>query len=307
MPVVSAKLEHLVEIRALLHHARRSYSDFGLEDLPDMLGRGTAVVGMTDGRIWGLACAHIEDRPSTLPMHAPTRAHLRCLAVMQGQSPVPSITELVTQLEVELARGRTHPLLLLGYGAYDWICQGLARCGFDLLDTVEFFQLEHPGRQLAQRPPPREDLALHLAGPAVLPVLAALDATAFPPHWHFGERDLQELLLRGRVQVAYRVENGPQATRIDSDAPIGYSALCYNSATEAQLARLAVAPEWQGQGVGRALLWDAIADVVSTRHQYLVLNTQRTNVQSQRLYTGMGFRPMGESLPLMGKRLKDEL
>lgn len=302
MPVKRATLEHLVEIRALLRHARRAYSDFGLEDLPDLLGRGTAVVGISDGEMWGTACVVVEDRPATLPRAAPTRAHLRCIAVKQGYSPAPAVNDLITTLVDTLTANHTAthtgPLLMVSYGMYDWVCQGLSRNGFDLVDTVEFFQIDDLEKHLAQRPPPTPDLVLHPAEPELFGQLAALDATAFPPLWHFGERDLVELCMRCRVQVAYHTADAEQAHE-----PVGYSAVCYNSREEAQLARLAVAPGYQGRGIGRALLWDSIQDAAATQHKILVLNTQSNNHRSQRLYLGMGFRSMGETLPVLGRLL----
>ncbi|MEX1020184.1 MAG: GNAT family N-acetyltransferase [Litorilinea sp.] len=308
MTVKRATLEHLVEVRALVRHGRRAYIDFGLEDLPDMLGRGTAVVGMNNGQIWGAACVQVEERPTTLPRSAPTRAHLRCIAVQQGHPASARVYELVTGLIHELTDNSRQSLLLVSYGMYDWVCQGLARANFDLLDTVEFFELDRLRARLADRPPPLPNLSFHPAEPGVFPRLAALDAAAFPPLWHFGERELMELCLRCQLQVAYLSEpQTPTAqTAIDGDLPaqpVGYAAVCYNSRDEAQLARLAVDPVYQGRGIGRALLWDAIAGAVATKHRALVLNTQRANQQSQRLYVGMGFRPIGESLPVLGRMI----
>jgi ribosomal protein S18 acetylase RimI-like enzyme len=320
MPVIRASLEHLVEVRSLLRQGRRVYSDFGLEDLADRLARGPAVVGVADGKVWGVACAQIEERPSTMPRSAPTRVHLRCIAVRVAASgpvgflpnpdaSVPSCgdaTELLLALVAQIAQTRTTPMQLLTYGAQDWLVHALTEGGFDLLDTVEFFELDRLSVHLAQRPPVPPFLHLQLAEPHILPELAELDAVTFPPLWHFGERELVELCLRGRVQVAYVLPDSPnQEQSIQGLILAGYAAVSYNSREEAQLARLAVVPHYQGRGIGRTLLWDAVADAAAAKRRTLVLNTQRDNHRSRRLYLGMGFHPIGEALPVFGRLIAD--
>jgi ribosomal protein S18 acetylase RimI-like enzyme len=64
------------------------------------------------------------------------------------------------------------------------------------------------------------------------------------------------------------------------------------------LARLAVLPSMQGQGVGSALLDDMIRRF--GRHDILTVtvNTQSGNYRSQRLYHHYGFRRNGYDLPV---------
>jgi ribosomal protein S18 acetylase RimI-like enzyme len=83
----------------------------------------------------------------------------------------------------------------------------------------------------------------------------------------------------------------------------GYTAVCANSRSEAQLARLAVHPTYQGRGVGRALLADTIV-YAAQEFDRLVLNTQTTNHRSQKLYAGFGFRPIGLSVPVLAQLLQ---
>ena len=115
-----------------------------------------------------------------------------------------------------------------------------------------------------------------------------VDAATFDPLWHFGRRDLFELLMRGRMQVAWW-----------EGQMVGYNAVCANSQSEGQLARLAVHPNFQGRGIGRALVSDAIR-YAAGEFSVLVLNTQINNNRSQSLYRGLGFRPIGMSLAVLG-------
>jgi ribosomal protein S18 acetylase RimI-like enzyme len=121
-------------------------------------------------------------------------------------------------------------------------------------------------------------------------MLAGLDAAAFPPLWHFGVKDLFEMLMRCRVQLAWW--QGQLA---------GYAALCANNRSEGQLARLAVHPSFQGRGIGRALLADAIT-YAAQEFAVLVLNTQVTNTRSQTLYRGFGFRAIGLPVAVLARQ-----
>ncbi|MEJ5226157.1 MAG: GNAT family N-acetyltransferase, partial [Anaerolineales bacterium] len=71
----------------------------------------------------------------------------------------------------------------------------------------------------------------------------------------------------------------------------------------AHLARLAVHPNAQQRGVGRALLADLIDKVSAHGLQRITVNTQGKNLVSQALYRKMGFVPSGESYPVFTWRL----
>jgi ribosomal-protein-alanine N-acetyltransferase len=153
---------------------------------------------------------------------------------------------------------------------------------------VQFYQLDRLRSRVQYLPPDPPELSFTPLYPAQLDDLAILDAATFDPLWHFGRRDLFELLMRGRMQVAWW-----------EGVMVGYSAVCANSASEGQLARLAVHPNYQGRGIGRSLLSDAIR-YAAGEFSVLVLNTQVNNRRSQSLYRSLGFRPIGMSLSVLG-------
>ena len=122
-----------------------------------------------------------------------------------------------------------------------------------------------------------------------LAALALIDAAAFPPLWHFDALALHELLLTSRLQVAF-----------NADELIGYTALT-SGAGSAYLARLAVHPHWQGRGLGKALLYDALLYAQTEGIQAVMLNTQVHNRTAQQLYRAVGFRPTGRITPVLTK------
>jgi GNAT superfamily N-acetyltransferase len=221
-----------------------------------------------------------------MPANAPTRGHVRVVAFHHNRPPE---IELGRLLEV-IVRDQTepYPVQYLCYGAEYWLSKALAEAGFTQVEAMQFYQLDRLRARVGTLPPPPSELSFTPLYPAQLDDLAILDAETFPPFWHFGRRDLFELLMRGRMQVAWW--EGEMA---------GYSAVCANSHSEGQLARLAVHPRHQGRGIGRALLSDAIR-YAAGEFSVLVLNTQTNNERSQTLYRSFGFRPIGISLAVLG-------
>ncbi|MCB0080034.1 MAG: GNAT family N-acetyltransferase, partial [Caldilineaceae bacterium] len=100
------------------------------------------------------------------------------------------------------------------------------------------------------------------------------------------------LLFAGRLQVA----------TIDGE-PVGYSAFSHRG-RDGHLARLAVHPDWQGQGLGHLLLADVLQAAKAAGVQQVMLNTQVDNQRGQHLYRAYGFRPTGEVVPVLGKLIR---
>ncbi|HXF64596.1 MAG TPA: GNAT family N-acetyltransferase [Caldilineaceae bacterium] len=288
MPVVKASLLHLVGVRRLLKEAFYRYVDAGAEDLPHLLAHASGAVGEENGRAWGFLSVQLEDRPSTLPPDAPTRAYLKVLAALRPFHPGDTLRRLLPLVEAQFGR-QPGGVQIISYGADHWLEPALLAAGFVEVERVQFYQLDRLARRVEGLPPLPPLLNLTPGHPDFLDELARLDAAAFPPLWHFGTKDLFELLMRGRVQLAWR--QGVLA---------GYSAICANSSSEGQLARLAVHPDFQGQGIGRGLLSDAVA-YAANEFSVLILNTQLTNTRSQTLYKGFGFRPIGAPVPVLAR------
>ena len=304
MPIAQAQPDQLAAVQRLLQTAHYRYLDMGLEDLPALLRQSPTAVGEDAGALWGFLGVQVEERPPTMPAAAPTRAHVRAVAIQAYHRPGRELGEL---LEVVLRQhagqthagqthagqthaGQTHAVQYLCYGGDYWLSPALQEAGFAQVEAVQFYQLERLTRRAQELPPPLPGLAFSPARPEDLDALAWLDAATFDPLWHFGRRDLFELLLRGRVQVAWW--EGELA---------GYSALGANTRREGQLARLAVHPAFQGRGMGRALLADAIR-YAATEYAVLVLNTQVTNTRSQMLYRSLGFRTLGTPIPVFARQ-----
>ena len=71
----------------------------------------------------------------------------------------------------------------------------------------------------------------------------------------------------------------------------------------AHLARLAIAPQAQGSGVGGALLGNLILRFFKRGIYTMTVNTQTSNQRSRNLYARFGFHPNGYDLPYWWTRI----
>jgi [ribosomal protein S18]-alanine N-acetyltransferase len=122
---------------------------------------------------------------------------------------------------------------------------------------------------------------------ADLPQVVETDNAAFHPLWHNSFDTIQ--LAFSQAMFATVAEN--------SHGIFGYQ-ISTGHGQRAHLARLAVRPEAQGQGVGRSLLSDLFTKVTRDGIVRLSVNTQSDNATSLSLYKKMGFNRTGEEYPV---------
>lgn len=120
-----------------------------------------------------------------------------------------------------------------------------------------------------------------------LPQVAAVDAAAFPLLWQNSLPSLQLALPQAGVAAVAEVDGQVVGYQMSTYGPFG-----------AHLARLAVLPGFQRQGVGRALVSDLTHKVTARGLQRITVNTQGKNIHSQALYRAAGFVHHGESYPV---------
>ncbi len=123
---------------------------------------------------------------------------------------------------------------------------------------------------------------------ADLPEVTRIDQAAFDPIWRYsldGNR-----LAFDRAVLATVAEDGAgriTGYQISTHSPLG-----------GHLARLAVRPGMQGQGLGYALVRDLLLQFRARGALQVTVNTQADNLPSLQLYQKAHFRPTGESYPI---------
>ncbi len=165
-----------------------------------------------------------------------------------------------------------------------WFDQVMADGHFSLVGHIvllEWFE----GR--AERIEPPGSVRLREMTVEDLPRVADVDAAAFEPLW----RNSEHALRKAYQQASYA------SVAEDRSRVIGYQ-LSTGGSFGAHLARLAVLPEDQGQGVGAALVGDLIQHMQRAGGSKVTVNTQANNLASLALYGRLGFRRTGEKYPV---------
>jgi ribosomal-protein-alanine N-acetyltransferase len=75
---------------------------------------------------------------------------------------------------------------------------------------------------------------------------------------------------------------------------VGFTFGAWTGRQEVHIVRIAVAPAARQQGIGAALLHNALEGYLSEQFQYVTLNTQSDNIAAHRLYERFGFRQTGD-------------
>jgi ribosomal-protein-alanine N-acetyltransferase len=125
-----------------------------------------------------------------------------------------------------------------------------------------------------------------------LPSVEALDRVAFDPPWQMDSDALRETKERSLLAAALVLEG-----RI-----AGYL-MAVATSHGVHLTRLAVHPNDQGRGFGRALTAYALNHFHQRGAPWITVNTQSGNRRSRQLYRSMGFSELPEAYPVLQKRL----
>ena len=141
----------------------------------------------------------------------------------------------------------------------------------------------------ASTEPPRSmhGLTLHPLRPEDLPAVARIDARAFEDLWQNPLSTLQLALRQSGYATVIKAGDEIIAYQIST---IGFSS--------AHLARLAVAPKWQGKRVGRLLVQDLQTHFWLLNYGEVSVNTQSDNRASLALYHSLGFVETGDRFPV---------
>ena len=121
--------------------------------------------------------------------------------------------------------------------------------------------------------------------------LLAIDVAAFPPFWRFSREGLEEAIQATSRSTTLTIQGS-------EGNPIAYAVVGFGSAIS-YLQRVAVAPEWQGHGMGRSLVRVAARKARGAGAKALLLNTQTDNDPAIKLYEDEGFVRLPEPLTLL--------
>lgn len=164
--------------------------------------------------------------------------------------------------------------------------------GLDVLEDLHL--LHHDLARIPYAPPP-SNVRLRRGRRRHIRPVTDIDHLAFTsPFWHLGPEGLRQTIdatPSHRFRVAW---SGGRA--------IGY-AVVGRSGRWSYLQRVAVHPDTQGQGVGRALVVDALRWSARRRGHRMMVNTQLDNEPAIGLYESLGFRRSRSGLAVLQVQL----
>lgn len=266
------------EVLHLIQTAEYLHQHFDWVDALSLLGQPPYIVALHRNRIIGcLAC----------PPDPPGVSWIRLFAVDLSYTPsdlwAPLWHEAVLQAK---SMNVHHAAALL---SADWFAPPLENSGFQHSNDVVFLEWQRqplPPTNLARgtiRTMQREDLVS----------VAALDERAFGGIWRYSEKTLRHAFRHAAEARVIEIENRIAAYQISTESHYG-----------AHLARLAVDPSWQRQGLGRMLVIDAIRRLMRASKWKMSVNTQLDNARSLQLYEQLGFKRKGHKHPVYETILK---
>ena len=120
-----------------------------------------------------------------------------------------------------------------------------------------------------------------------LEMVEKVDQTAFLPLWQTPRLTIEAAFNQSAVTTVAEREGQIIGYQISTPTTRG-----------GHLARLATLPQFQGQGIGYALVRDALSRFTQRGAQTITVNTQKNNLSSLALYRKAGFTPTGEEYPV---------
>jgi ribosomal protein S18 acetylase RimI-like enzyme len=174
----------------------------------------------------------------------------------------------------------------------EWFERLVLRAGFKRTNSVIFYELELDPVSLAQIARSEPAHKLRSVRSTDAQAILELDQHAFDPIWRLSSDSLAVAMIQASSASLIEDQGQILGYQITTSSPFG-----------AHLARLAVHPAHQREGLGTALVNDAIGSIQQTGLGQLSVNTQENNLPSRRLYEKLGFQKTGKEFSVFEIRL----
>lgn len=259
-------------VSTLLAASRWRHSHLDWQEPIDLLGQQPFLAAEADATFVG--CLACPESPEGV-------AWIRVLCLALGSDPARVWRALWDSAADRLSASGVRRAASLQSGT--WQRPLLDEAGFRETNAVVFYE-----RSTRRPPSPGKNPAeLRPMSAADVAAVAAVDHLAFGPLWRVPQETLG---------LAYRLAGDAAIAEADG-AIVGYQ-ITTISPLGAHLARLAVAPQWQGRGIGAVLVGELLQRLPDRGVSRITLNTQADNRLGQNLYRKLGFRETGERLPV---------
>lgn len=271
-----AILEDYHQIANLLFYEANTHRHLDWRSALEWIGSPNYWVLEEDGRI--IAALACPEDPQDV-------AWIRLFSYHQNRSAPEIWSALWSAVHNEIVSTNPHAQVA-AIVIKQWFQNILLSSGFELRQNIVLLQLRVRNRSLQPIP---SGFRIRTMQETDLPEVTKVDMAAFGEFWH----NTFDSLQRAHAQSLH-------ATVVENDLGImvGYQLSTGNS-FGAHLARLAVRPDAQGKGVGRALVDDLNQYLTANSIEKLSVNTQSDNTASLSLYEKFGFTRTGEYFPVL--------
>lgn len=182
---------------------------------------------------------------------------------------------------------------LIEFGAPEVLSPPLpksARSSWRSAGYSEWIDLALMRKSLDDQPTAPDHLVV-VADDTAIGQLLAIDREAFSDFWRFDANGLSESIEATGQSSILIIRDG-------NGEPAAFAVVGFGAAIS-YLQRVAVHPDWQGQGMGRSLVRVAARKARSAGSQVMLLNTQFDNSGAIALYQSEGFKLLPEALALL--------
>lgn len=164
-----------------------------------------------------------------------------------------------------------------------WFEALLVESGFEAVHSIVMLGWDGGGLPDAA---PKVDILIRPMSLDDLQAVQQVDQAAFPPIWQHSLNYLELAFRQAAIATVAERDGQIVGYQVSTTTTIG-----------GHLARLAVVPELQGRGIGRALLYDLLLHFARRGARTVTVNTQKNNTASLALYKRMGFVLTSEEYP----------
>ncbi len=266
----------------LLAYAPRRQIHVDTAELKRAWGEGCFWVLPAQQHVWVEALSaflvvDVERAPASLSL--PSRSFFRAFAMEGADAPEVVLQQLHDAFfQHALLEPGAH--CLIAFSTERWFDRALESVGLVWSEKVLYLELDQLFRYHWERVQLAAGCTVQPASPGDRAALVQLDEEVFGPIWRWSSAQLSE--AAGLLWLA----------RCGGEI-VGYFSLGWFGDT-AFLARLAVKPSWQGQGIGRALLVQGVQLAQQAGMRRMLLGTQASNLRALQLYRRTGFRETGQ-------------
>ncbi|MBN1536817.1 MAG: GNAT family N-acetyltransferase [Anaerolineales bacterium] len=272
--VRAATVEDRQDLANLIHFETHVQRHLEWRSALDWLGASPYNVLEKNGKlVAALAC----------PPEPPQVSWIRLFAVSSNVSPENAWKALWSTIEDEMKHSGVQRIVSIPL--YNWFRNLLENGDFTLIEKVLVLAWSSgtvlPPEQLST------SINIRFMNKEDLDSIEAVDQAAFTPIWQTPRFTLEGAFTQAAIATVVEI----------ADEIVGYQ-ISTTTSRGGHLARLAVHPEFQGQGIGYALVRDVLLRFIERGAQSVTVNTQKNNLSSLAIYKKAGFLMTGEDYPV---------